>query len=95
MIRFICDRCGRPIGEGEVRYVAHIRVHAAADPLEISFADLMTDHRAEIDALLRQCEALTEDELMRDVYVEMQFDLCRACQRAFLANPMPAAVDDG
>lgn len=93
MIHFLCDRCGKPIEKGELRYVVRIQVRAAADPLEITFEDLMTDHTPEISALLRQCEGLTEEELMRDVHVEMQFDLCRACQRAYLANPMPPPVE--
>ena len=94
MIRFVCDRCGRPMERGELRYVARVQVYAAADPLELTFDDLLTDHRPEIEALLRQCEGLTEEELMRDVHVEMQFDLCRACQRAYLADPLPRATDE-
>jgi hypothetical protein len=93
MIRFICDRCGRPILEGQPRYIARIQVYAAPDPIQITIDDLLTDHRAELEELLRQCEQMTEDELMRDVYVELQFDLCRACQRAYLADPMPLALD--
>ena len=76
-----------------MRYVVRVQVYAAADPLEITLDDLLTDHRPEIDALLRQCEGMTEEELMRDVHVELQFDLCRACQRAYLANPMPVVTE--
>jgi len=89
MITHICDRCGRPIEQGQLRYIAKIQVFAAADPLEITLEDLMRDTRREIDRLLRQCDALSEEELMRDVYVQLQFDLCRACQKAYLANPIP------
>ena len=84
-----CDRCGRPIEYRRLRYVARIQVFAAYDPLEISFADLERDHTGEIEAIIHQCADLTEEELMRDVYLEFQFDLCRACQRAFIARPLP------
>ena len=47
--------------------------------------------REEMDRLVQQCEELSEEELMRDVFVEFQFDLCRACQAAYVANPMPLA----
>jgi sporulation protein YlmC with PRC-barrel domain len=69
MVTHICDRCGRPILKGEPRYVARIEVFAAADPLEISAEDLARDASDEIEALLSACEQLSEEELMRDVYV--------------------------
>jgi hypothetical protein len=28
---------------------------------------------------------------MRDVHVAFRFDLCRACQKVFVANPLPPA----
>jgi hypothetical protein len=94
MVHYICDRCGRPIDQGELRYIAKVQVYAAYDPLEITFDDLMRDHTPEIEQLLRQCEGLTEEELMRDVHVQFQFDLCRACQRAYLENPLPSAEEE-
>ncbi len=89
MITRLCDRCGQPIEEGELRYVLKFQVYAAYDPLAVTFDDLTRDHRAEIQEILARCAGLTEEELMQDVYVERQFDLCRPCQRAFLANPLP------
>jgi hypothetical protein len=87
----LCDRCGHTIEEGALRYVAKIEVFAAYDPLQISFEDLRRDHTGEFNALLRQCDGLTEEELMRDVHVAFRFDLCRACQTVFVANPLPPA----
>jgi len=92
MITHICDRCGRPLERGQLRYVARIEVLAAADPLEITLDDLLRDSRREMNALLAQCEQLTEEELMRDVYVKFEFDLCRACQQAYVTNPLSAAA---
>jgi len=88
MITHICDRCGRPLERGQLRYIARIEVLAAADPLEITLDDLLRDNRREMDALLEQCERLTEEELMRDVYVKFEFDLCRACQKAYVTDPL-------
>jgi hypothetical protein len=88
MITHICDRCGRPLERGQLRYIARIEVLAAADPLEITLNDLLRDSRRELDALLAQCEQLTEEELMRDVYVKFEFDLCRACQKAYVTDPL-------
>ena len=91
MITHICDRCGRTIEKGQLRYIAKVQVFAAADPLEITLEDLMRDTRREIDRLLQQCQEMSEEELQRDVFVEFQFDLCRACQKAYLADPIPLA----
>lgn len=90
----LCDRCGQPIEPGQLRYIAKIQVFAAYDPLEITFEDLTRDHRAQIQRILEHCAGLTEEELMRDVYVDFQFDLCRACQRAYIQDPLPAAAPD-
>lgn len=88
MITRICDRCGRPLEYGELRYVTKIQMVAAYDPLQISLEDLQRDHRREMNAILAACEGLTEEELMRDVYVEFQFDLCRRCQQGFVRDPL-------
>jgi len=93
MISHICDRCGRPLEQGQLRYIARIEVLAAADPLEITLDDLLRDSRREMDALMEQCERLTEEELMRDVYVKFEFDLCRACQKAYVIDPLSAVTN--
>ncbi|MBM3876310.1 MAG: hypothetical protein FJ386_06275 [Verrucomicrobia bacterium] len=85
----LCDRCGRPLDSAEVRFVARIQVFASPGPLAVSHGELTTSHRDEIAALLRQCEGMTEEELMKDVFVEFKFDLCLRCQRDYIANPMP------
>ena len=93
MITHICDRCGRPLEQGQLRYIARIEVLAAADPLEITLDDLLRDSRREMDALLEQCEQLTEEELMSDVYVRFVFDLCRTCQKAYVTDPLSAVAN--
>ena len=95
MVTRLCDRCGQLIEEGGLRYIARIQVYAAYDPLKITFEDLTRDHTNEIKEILKRCEGMTEEELMQDVYVDFQFDLCRACQRAYIQDPIPAAADSG
>lgn len=91
MITRACDRCGQPIEDGALRYEARIQVFAAYDPLDITFEDLSLDHSAEIRRILEECKDVSEEELMKDVYVELHFDLCCTCQRAYLKNPLPVA----
>src|SRR2546428_11476090 len=91
MITHICDRCGCPIEQGQLRYVAKIHVFAAADMLEITLEELMRDTRKEMDRLLGKGEEFSEEGLMRGVFVQIPFDPCRACPRTYIANPMPPA----
>ena len=88
MITHICDRCSKPIFKGELRYIARIEVFAAPDAGEITIADLLSDQASEIDRLIKACEKMTEEELMRDVHVLREFDLCRACQKEFVLQPL-------
>jgi hypothetical protein len=91
----LCDRCGQLIEEGALRYIAKIQVYAAYDPLNIDFEDMTRDHTAEISEILKRCEDLTEEELMQDVYVDFQFDLCRPCQRFYIKDPLPTSEGAG
>lgn len=90
----LCDRCGQLIEPTELRFVAKIQVYAAYDPINVSFDELTRDHSDEIREIIRRCDGLTEEELLRDVYVDFEFDLCHACQRKYIANPLPPADDD-
>ncbi len=69
MITRVCDRCGQPIDEGALRYEAKVQVYAAYDPLEITFEDLAKDYTKEIDRLVEECKDLSEEKLMKDVYI--------------------------
>lgn len=89
MIAHICDRCCRPLEEGTQRYIARIEVFAAADPLVISEEELRRDRRQEVQTAMDKCAEMSEEELMRDVYVEFKFTLCRPCQRAYIGDPLP------
>jgi len=87
-LKQLCDRCGCPLFEGELRYVAKIEVFAAADPLVITEEELKRDHSILREHLFEQAEAMTEEELMHDVHVTREYALCRRCQLAWLRNPL-------
>lgn len=94
MISRICDRCGQPLETGGLRYIARIQVYAAYDPLNITFEDLGRDYSAEIQRLIEECRDVPEEELMRGVYVDFHFDLCPACQRVYIRDPLRPAQPD-
>ena len=90
MDRLTCDLCGkRLLADEPVRYEARIQVYAAYDPLELTPDDLTRDHRAEIRALLAQLRHADPQEIEDSVHKEFRFDLCMACQRRYLRDPLP------
>lgn len=91
MTNRICDRCGQPLEPKSLRYIARIQVYAAYDPLEITFEDLTRDYSAEMHRIMEECRDLTEEKLMRDVYVDFTFDLCPGCQKQYIQNPLQLA----
>ncbi len=84
----ICDRCGCPIEEQELRYIAHIQVYAAPSVLKISEEDLR-DRTDETQETIEECAQQSEKELIDDVHKEFKFDLCRRCQKDYIRDPIP------
>ena len=89
MIHYECDKCGRMLDADDPnRYAVRIEVFAAAAPLEIPPADLARDPTAEIRKLIDQLSRTDADEIEDQTYRRFRFDLCRDCQRRYLAAPM-------
>ena len=87
-----CDSCGKALLVAEpVRYEARIQVYAAYDPLEVTPDDLARDHRAEIRALLARMDDMDPRDLEDAVHKEFRFDLCMACQRRYIHDPLHRA----
>ena len=84
-----CDRCDRTLLVHEdVRYIVELKVYAAYDVLELTQEDLARDHKSEIARLIAEIEKRDPESLMDEVAREMKLDLCPACQRIFLKNPL-------
>jgi hypothetical protein len=89
MVHYTCDMCGKTLlSDEDVRYVVKIEVFAAYDPMEITEEDLAKDHKQEIADLLAEMEDKDPDELEGQVYKTLRYDLCAACQRKYLENPL-------
>lgn len=85
-----CSMCGKTLMlDEDVRYVVHIRVFAAADPMEISPQDLRQDLREELIRLAREADKFSAEELESQVYKELKFYLCPRCHREYLRSPLP------
>ena len=88
MVHYRCDGCGAELKRHDLRYIVTIDVRAAYDEMEVGLADLVRDHRSEILALLERMRHRDPAEVEAQVYKRMQRDLCPACHKAYLRDPL-------
>ena len=60
--------------------------------MEVSEDDLCRDNRSEIRRLIGELREQDTDAVQDTVYRALEFDLCMACQRDFLKNPLGADI---
>ena len=99
-LKLTCDRCGKTLLlDEDVRYTVRIEVTAAYDPMELTREDLARDHRREIEGLIENLARRDPAEVEESVYVLREYQVCPACRRAFLGNPLgrdaPRAPESG
>jgi hypothetical protein len=85
-----CDLCGKELrSEDDQRYVVKIEVYAAFDPDEITDDDLDDDHLEAVSQLLRDAEGELPDPAGdTPAHKCLRYDLCPACQKKFLKDPL-------
>jgi hypothetical protein len=85
--RVRCDLCDRELAP-HAQYIVRIDVFADPSIPPVSSAELAsTDFDQELDALLREMEGLSADDLQDQVHRRFEYRICRPCQIRFLANP--------
>jgi len=95
MVHYTCDGCGAAVHPMDLRYVVKIDARAAYGPLEIRLADLMRDHEAELRALVDQLKERDPAKLEDEIYKQFELDLCPACYRAYIQNPLSFHPEKG
>ncbi len=92
MIRYCCDMCKRDLDpDDEIRYEVKIEICAAFDPQVTEDDEDDRDHLEEIQDMLERLGDV-DVEVGEDVYRELRFDLCPACRRKFVKNPLGREV---
>jgi len=87
MLHFSCDLCGKDLTDGrDSRYVVRMEVYAAADPAQLTDADLSDDQLEAVGQLLRDGD--DADLEPAPAYKKLQYDLCPGCHKKFLADPL-------
>ena len=88
MRHFSCDLCGKDMTPTNTpRYTVKMEAFAAADPAELTNDDLGEDPVEEMARMLTELEDGDEPQLP-PAATTMQFDLCPACYRKFVADPL-------
>ena len=89
MIKLTCDLCGKTLLlDEDVRYVVNIEVFAAYDPMELTEEDLNKDFRKELRELVKRMENMDPEEAQDSVYRKFRFELCPACQKKYIRDPL-------
>ena len=70
------------------RFVVKIEAYPGFDPTEIKEDDLEDDPMEAVSQLLQRDEALSSDELTTTLHKGFRFDLCPACHRKFVNDPL-------
>ena len=95
MITYHCDGCGIELAQNALRYTVTIDVRAAYDTLEVHLLDLVSDHRAEMLALIERLKHKSAQAIEESVYKNIKLDLCPSCQRAFIRSPLRFHPEQG
>ncbi|MBX3396938.1 MAG: hypothetical protein KF841_16405 [Phycisphaerae bacterium] len=89
MIRYRCDGCDEDLArDGSNHFIVKIDAFAAAGKLEFTREELERDHAAEMKRLLEELASRSPDDIEDQVYRAMRYDLCPACHRRFLLDPL-------
>ena len=83
-----CHRCGCGLSPGEASfYVVRIEAFADPSPPRDQGDEPPGDITAEVNELLERAAALSEQELMDQVYRRLTLLLCNACYTEWIEDP--------
>jgi hypothetical protein len=83
MIHYTCDFCGCPIPPDEPRFEVRIEVRLSGDEDDPDWGDFDLDVCECFEPEGGECPLEPGEEILQT----LRFDLCPACQAAFLTNP--------
>ena len=88
MIHYSCDRCKRSIElDEEIRYSVKIEVQVALDTSEYETHE-DREHLEELHEILERLDDSEKEEISQFAYHVRRFDLCSACHREYIQNPL-------
>jgi len=86
VIRYECDKCGvRLTANDPQRFILKMEVYAAAGHIDIAADEAIETSLSEV---LEQLSNADPDEIEDQTYRCLRFDLCDACRRKLLREPL-------
>lgn len=70
------------------RFIVRIEAYAGAGPVELADEDLERDASDQIRRIIDDLNHADPDRIEDQTYRSLRFDLCAACHRSYLANPL-------
>jgi len=87
MIRYECDKCGAGLTANDCRrFIVKFEIYAAAGPAELPAGG--SDAGEELNRVLEALAVANPDEVEDQTYRCFRFDVCDACRRILMANPL-------
>lgn len=88
MIHHSCDRCQKIIDpQDDIRYTVRIEVQASIDSVETEREE-DRDHLLDLEEIIERLECEHDDEFSESLYQRSRHDLCSACYREYMRNPL-------
>ena len=69
------------------RFIVKLEVYAAAGHVDLALSS-HSDPQREMDEIIKSLSAADPDEVEDQTYRCLRFDVCDACRRTLLANPL-------
>lgn len=84
MPRKRCDVCNKDLLLGATRYNVEIKLVSGFDGYLPESDDDAGERRSTMEALVENLDAMSEEDLAKEVYQEINLVLCTGCRRHFL-----------
>lgn len=88
MIHYQCDKCGAKLRANDPRrFIVKLEVYAAASPVDLDHIE-SEGHRDTLEGVLEALASADPDEIEDQTYRCFRFDLCDACRRRLIVDPL-------
>ncbi len=79
-----CDRCGKYLPEGSIKYSVHIQILSDFDGIILYEGE---NSREDTQKIFSEAESMDENELEEELFQELTFTLCENCKTKFARDP--------
>lgn len=86
MAKTKCQKCGKRLPKGFLKYRVKIMVYSDFDGVIITPTD--SNYKEELKKIMEKVKSLPANLLEEEIHREFEFIICRECKERFCANPL-------